>query len=298
MGSLIASSLINDDGNNNIQNYSNERDNELLNEIYKNNGFVPLENREQIIRENIKHTKTYESPILIKPNDIKFERDSIKFNIYYIVFKYSSSLMFDVNFYFNCSFDIEKQIISSSDKLKNLNKNINDIKPGNNELFMEKNCSIDLEFFYNNKIIDKNFYDMIIECIIFKNKPKNQIKCKLFNICKIIKIQDKNEFKCKIESQKLFIKKKLFDMHNIFGLEGDFEGNKECEVCYNNLKNTIFLPCYHSYACEQCAILVRLRGNKCPLCRHKINDFLLIDNINKINLLNQKPKEEKKIENV
>ena len=151
---------------------------------------------------------------------------------------------------------------------------------------MEKNCSIDLEFFLKNKTTYINYYDMIIECIVYKNKTQNQIKCKLFNICKIIKIQEKNDFKCKIDNQKLFIKNKLFDMNNIFGLEGDFEENKECEVCYNNLRNTIFLPCYHSYACEQCAILVRLKGNKCPLCRHKINDFLLIDNINKKNQLN------------
>ena len=179
-------------------------------------------------------------------------------------------------------FDLEKQIITSSNKFKDLNLNFKNIKPGNNELFMEKNCSIDLEFFLKNKTTYKNYYDMIIECIVYKNKTQNQIKCKLFNICKIIKIQEKNDFKCKIDNQKLFIKNKLFDMNNIFGLEGDFEENKECEVCYNNLRNTIFLPCYHSYACEQCAILVRLKGNKCPLCRHKINDFLLIDNINQI----------------
>ena len=285
MGTFIASSSIVDDGNN-IENLSNEKDIELLNEIYKNNGFIPLENREQIIRENIKHTKTYKFLILIKPNDIKFEKDSIKLNLYYIVFKYSSSLIFDINIYFDCSFDLEKQIISSSNKFKDLNLNFKNIKPGNNELFMEKNCSIDLEFFLKNKTTYKNYYDMIIECIVYKNKTQNQIKCKLFNICKIIKIQEKNDFKCKIDNQKLFIKNKLFDMNNIFGLEGDFEENKECEVCYNNLRNTIFLPCYHSYACEQCAILVRLKGNKCPLCRHKINDFLLIDNINKKNLLN------------
>ena len=286
MGTFIASSSIVDDGNNNIENLSNEKDIELLNEIYKNNGFIPLENREQIIRENIKHTKTYKFPILIKPNDIKFEKDSIKLNLYYIVFKYSSSLIFDINIYFDCSFDLEKQIITSSNKFKDLNLNFKNIKPGNNELFMEKNCSIDLEFFLKNKTTYKNYYDMIIECIVYKNKTQNQIKCKLFNICKIIKIQEKNDFKCKIDNQKLFIKNKLFDMNNIFGLEGDFEENKECEVCYNNLRNTIFLPCYHSYACEQCAILVRLKGNKCPLCRHKINDFLLIDNINKKNQLN------------
>ena len=108
MGTFIASSSIVDDENNNIENLSNEKDIELLNEIYKNNGFIPLENREQIIRENIKHTKTYKFPILIKPNDIKFEKDSIKLNLYYIVFKYSSSLIFDINIYFDCSFDLEK----------------------------------------------------------------------------------------------------------------------------------------------------------------------------------------------
>jgi hypothetical protein len=42
-----------------------------------------------------------------------------------------------------------------------------------------------------------------------------------------------------------------------------------CEICCTNKRDTYFLPCRHSYACKECAMMLRIRGNGCPICRKR-----------------------------
>ena len=44
--------------------------------------------------------------------------------------------------------------------------------------------------------------------------------------------------------------------------------------------NTFFLPCKHSYTCQECAILIRAKDDKCPICREKISDSVILKNVN------------------
>ena len=41
---------------------------------------------------------------------------------------------------------------------------------------------------------------------------------------------------------------------------------KECVVCYNNLKESVFYPCGHRCACYNCALIVFTINKKCPKC--------------------------------
>ena len=273
MGNLFISTV---PENNNIINNDNEMN--YINEIYKNNGFNPLESREDIIKENTKHTKSYKFPIMIKHDNLFLERDSIERNIFYISFKYTSLYDFDVNIYFNPEehFDNkEEEYFKPTENFKNYILKANNVKSGTNEIFLEKECKMDLNYFIENKIYDINLNDMIIECIIKKNNKKIYI----LELCsKIIKIPNKDEFKLKVDNEKIQIKNKWYSIQDIYGLKDNKDGENDCEACYSNLKNTVFLPCMHSYACDKCAVFVRLRGNKCPLCRQKIKETLLIDN--------------------
>ena len=273
MGNLFISTV---PENNNIINNDNEMN--YINEIYKNNGFNPLESREDIIKENTKHTKSYKFPIMIKHDNLFLERDSIERNVFYISFKYTSLYDFDVNIYFNAEehFDNkEEEYFKPTENFKNYILKANNVKSGTNEIFLEKECKMDLNYFIENKIFDINLNDMIIECIIKKNNKKIYS----LELCsKIIKIPNKDEFKLKVDNEKIQIKNKWYSIQDIYGLKDSKDGENDCEACYSNLKNTVFLPCMHSYACDKCAVFVRLRGNKCPLCRQKIKETLLIDN--------------------
>jgi hypothetical protein len=267
----------------NEQLINNDNHLNYINEIYRNNGYDPLESREQIINENTKHTKSYKFPIMIKHDNIFLERDAIERNLFYISFKYTSLYDFDVNIYFNAEENFnskEEQYFIPTENFKNYILKSNNVKSGKNETFLDKNCKMDLNYFIDNKIFDKNLYDMIIECII---KINNKKKCSLIVCSKIIKIPDKDEFKIKTDSEKIQIKNKWYEIHDVYGLKDSKDTDIECEACYSNIKNTIFLPCMHSYACDKCAVNVRLRGNKCPLCRQKIRETLLIDNNKEIN---------------
>lgn len=97
----------------------------------------------------------------------------------------------------------------------------------------------------------------------------------LSTFCKIIpKNNDLNQ--CTIKS--LFQQCKLFSsdwyrLEDIYGLTTE---DKLCEICCSNNKNTYFVPCKHSYACKDCAIMLRIKGNGCPICRQAISDSIVL----------------------
>lgn len=252
-----------------------EREQNFLNQIYKNNGFDPLMTTEQYYRNKTKHTKFYNFPISIKEKEINLEKDILSITDYFLKFIYSSKYDFDLLIFLNAIEDFSHKY-SDNDYYPSeyfLNKiiDIKNIQKGNNIEFLDKNCSINLEEFNENKMYDKNYYDLVIECFV-KNKYK------LVYCCKIL-LFNENRNEIKIQEKKIWIKNNWFNCNIIFGLD-DNQENKLCEACLTNVKNTIFLPCTHSYTCEQCAVNVRIMGNKCPLCRNIIKDIILIDNKN------------------
>ena len=45
-----------------------------------------------------------------------------------------------------------------------------------------------------------------------------------------------------------------------------------CLVCYNNLRDTLLLPCNHLILCRECATTLR----NCPICRQEILKVLAL----------------------
>ena len=246
---------------------------DYINQIFVNNGFSPIESPTDIIKEKTKKTKSYESPIMIKNNQISLEKDAYERNIFYVTFNYISLSSFDVEIFFNAEehFTKEKDEFISSEAFSSLSVKIENIPESKDGSFVDKRAKIDMDYFNGNKIFDQMYHDLIVVCTInYKNT-----QCKLANYLKIVKNQHDDAYHTKSEIEKIKIKGVWFDMHNIYGLESN---TNECEACYTNKKNTVFLPCMHSYACSDCAVSVRIRGNKCPLCRTKITDTLIIEN--------------------
>ena len=64
------------------------------------------------------------------------------------------------------------------------------------------------------------------------------------------------------------------EVHDIFDCSLD---NGECLICCAALRNTIFLPCYHSCTCNMCAHSLKMRNNSCPICKNPINDLLILE---------------------
>jgi len=46
----------------------------------------------------------------------------------------------------------------------------------------------------------------------------------------------------------------------------------ECTICYSEEKDTVLLPCSHTFCCV-CVDQLQLRGNKCAVCRTNIEMF-------------------------
>lgn len=74
-----------------------------------------------------------------------------------------------------------------------------------------------------------------------------------------------NDIKLKVMQQSCKVRdSSWFKIENIYGINSE---ESLCEICCTNKKNSYFLPCKHWFACSECAILLRIKGNGCPICR-------------------------------
>lgn len=139
--------------------------------------------------------------------------------------------------------------------------------------FSNPNVYIDIGNYIENKIYDINHADLIIE-LIGLTEDGNEVVCIFATICKIYPDTVKHSSKIKVDSQKLKVNNQWFNMTEVYGLTA---GSNECEICCTNKRDTIFLPCKHSYACRECAIMIRIKANNCPICRQPISESIVIE---------------------
>ena len=52
--------------------------------------------------------------------------------------------------------------------------------------------------------------------------------------------------------------------------QNDMNELKMCKICYENKKNSVFIPCGHICCCFECAVKL----DECPLCRMKIDKIV------------------------
>jgi len=59
------------------------------------------------------------------------------------------------------------------------------------------------------------------------------------------------------------------------GVEGGDDG-RECVICMTEPRDTTVLPCRHMCMCSECAKVLRMQSEKCPICRTPVEQLLQI----------------------
>ncbi|KAG9457983.1 hypothetical protein H6P81_002491 [Aristolochia fimbriata] len=90
-------------------------------------------------------------------------------------------------------------------------------------------------------------------------------------------------FEVKVVKQILWVDGVRYELREIFGIgnsteeEFDDDGSgKECVICMSEPKDTAVLPCRHMCMCSECAKVLRLQSNKCPICRQPVEQLIEI----------------------
>ena len=93
--------------------------------------------------------------------------------------------------------------------------------------------------------------------------------------------------------QKIQVGTTAYELQEIYGIEGQAAGaggaeaaasqdddgeekSRECVICMTEPRDTTVLPCRHMCMCSECAKVLRLQSNKCPICRTSIESLLQI----------------------
>lgn len=228
-----------------------------------------------------RETVAYQNPIKIDRNSIKLEQDAYQRNIFYINFEYSCETTIYANFYFNAEFTPtnNNSIFTPSEPFKQNTLKIW-LPPGQNKKFQDPSLKIDVDYFLKNRVYSRKNIDLIIELYVMDGSGQN-IECTLATFCSITFKPGTNDFKIKYLYQKYRVRgSQWYDIEDIYGLTSE---DNLCEICCTNPRNTFFLPCKHSYTCQECAILIRSKDDKCPICRQKVTDSVILTSVNSNN---------------
>ena len=277
---------------NSEDNYANDpyiqqsQNNNAIRNLYSNQGLSAFDrgdsgvNVQQLSQQQEKRaTTSYQNPIKIDRNSIKLEKDAYQSNIFYISFEYTCDRTIYANFYFNAEFNPNNNnnIFIPSPPFQK--KTIKIWFPAAEKTkFQDPNLKVDIDYFLNNRLCDRKKYtDLIMEFYVMDNSKQN-VECILAIFTSILFKPGANEFNIKYLGQK--VKVRGSDWYNVEDIYGLTTEDNLCEICCSNPRNTFFLPCKHSYTCQDCAILIRTKEDKCPICRQKISDSVVLTNVN------------------
>ena len=224
------------------------------------------------------NTTAFQNPIKIVRNSISLEQDAYNRSFYYIQFEYSCDRTVYANFYLNTEFNPNNMDLPFKPSQPFEDKIIKIWFPaGENVKFQDPNLKIDMEYFIRNRIYDKKLTDLILEFYVM-DQNNQFVECTLAIFCSITFKPGTYDYKIKYLFQKVKVRgSQWYHIEDIYGLTTE---DNLCEICCVNPRNTFFLPCKHSYTCQECAILIRAKDDKCPICREKITDSVILKNVN------------------
>ena len=262
--------------NNAIKNlYSNQS----LNSIDFSSAQNSSANIKQLSEQQEKlNTTAFQNPIKIVRNSITLDQDAYNRSFYYISFEYTCDRTVYANIYFNTEFNPSNKDTPFIPSPPFINKTINIcLQAGQNVKFQDPNLKMDMEYFIRNRVYDKKLIDLILELYVM-DENRQFVECTLANFCSITFKPGTYDYKIKYLYQKVKVRgSQWYHIEDIYGLTTE---DNLCSICCVNPRNTFFLPCKHSYTCQECAILIRAKDDKCPICREKISDSVILKNVN------------------
>ena len=224
------------------------------------------------------NTTAFQNPIKIVRNSITLEQDAYNRSFYYISFEYTCDRTVYANIYFNTEFNPSNKDTPFIPSPPFINKTINIcFQAGQNVKFQDPNLKMDMEYFIRNRVYDKKLIDLILELYVM-DENRQFVECTLATFCSITFKPGTYDYKIKYLYQKVKVRgSQWYHIEDIYGLTTE---DNLCSICCVNPRNTFFLPCKHSYTCQECAILIRAKDDKCPICREKISDSVILKNVN------------------
>lgn len=252
---------------------NNQQYNQAISSFYNQQSLIPSEQlkNEDVskLKENQKHTvtKSLQNYFIIKKGSIKFEKDCVNSSKYYISFEYISYSIVSIQILFNASILVNEQTVDCDFLTK--------------KILIEKSAP-EYKVLLNEELSITS--EQIQSILHHKDKGKNDLLIKVdYEDTSILLLFDfkwiNGNPSLKFRSHKIKTESGWYDVHDVYGLSSEDTDEALCKICCVNNKNTILIPCMHSYTCDDCTIQLRMKDPKCPICRQAISDSVVLDKI-------------------
>ena len=222
------------------------------------------------------NTIAFKNVISIKRDSLKLEKDPYKNQIYYISFDYQTIDNISISLYLNSELNLKNNALTTDFYVKKTYlEKTTDVFSDNFKNFLDLSLSFDSEEFFKNRSFNSKLIDLTLQI----DQGNNTFLYMFFKLYQTEVKEDPNKSKVNLKyiSQKLYHLNQWYDMHDVYGLSSKDQSENLCEICCSTKKNTIFLPCRHNYACAECAVMIRIKDPRCPICRQNIGDSIILN---------------------
>ena len=55
-------------------------------------------------------------------------------------------------------------------------------------------------------------------------------------------------------------------------LKENLDNRTKCTICFDEILNIAFIPCFHLASCQKCAHQILSTTSKCPICRRDVHN--------------------------
>ncbi|CAK65595.1 unnamed protein product (macronuclear) [Paramecium tetraurelia] len=224
-------------------------------------------------------------------NDVYIIKSSFKFiqigeTTYQLAFLYTCPEQTQVDVWFLGQENLKTGEITSLYGNTQLQKQIQGfyVQKGQNQDFSQNKVILDLKLI---KIESMKQYQMKQDEFSFPlivKISKVNLDHSFTYYCTVERSQ--NQLVAQCMGSKLRINGKEFLTKDVYGMNDSVLGKKDdnekepCRICLTNIIDTMIQPCQHVILCQECCQNLRMTGQRCPICRSEIKEFIIIAKAN------------------
>ncbi|KAF8820316.1 RING zinc finger protein [Cardiosporidium cionae] len=242
---------------------------------------------------NIKRACVLENPASLKTPSLTLTQDKNVFSRYHISFKYDATVIFEIKLYYVCY--LYKDGLGKAHSFQTLNgetPHSRTMSPGlDKEFHTLPEEALDLSKFESKMLLyeeGSKLYPVVIELNSIAENHTPRCERTMATLYKMQTSTSYNKWGIRPVRQEFQWDRGVFEMQRVYGIAGSENdlpedastallNGRECVICLSAKRTTAVLPCRHMCLCDDCANIMRIQSDKCPICRQNVSSLLQLE---------------------
>lgn len=244
--------------------------------------------RHAALRLDVQPTHVVKNPVHLKKKTLQLEKDPEAVNLYYLSFEFDASVDVEIEVHVVATETVDEEtqipsfysdVVHRRQFLSGMHQNYRSEQ--DEAINLASHGLQDLQYSEGSST-----YPLVVVLRAISKEAESVVQCQ-FTFGTLVMGTGGSGWSMRCLKQKVQYGQKVFEVQEIYGLErlgapnsGNVEDQltrgRECVICLWEERDVAVFPCRHMCLCKTCANVIRLQGNRCPICRQPATSLIQI----------------------